>query len=405
MDYATSDMSRSKDAVQKALSKVPEVTIFFWVIKILCTTVGETFADFLNVNLNFGLTMTSVVTGVLLFIALYFQFRAKRYVPGIYWITVVFISVFGTLVTDNLTDKIGVPLEVSTIVFSIALAGVFAAWYWYEKTLSIHSIFTTRREAFYWLTILCTFALGTASGDLMAEGLGLGYLTTGLIVAGVIAVTTVARKLGLNSVLAFWIVYIMTRPLGASIGDYLSQAPHNGGLGLGTTGTSALFLVGILATVSYLTISKKDTVAKVGETKNERGGVWQTAATVAIAVIVSGTAYAWRHSSLQADTTDTSSGGTAAMASSGLGDLSQFRTITQDTKTYVQANDFTKAKTRITDLETLWDTSQATLKPKDKAKWTEIDDAIDAALRQVRSVKPDQQKTVSALDDLLSTLQ
>src|SRR5579872_4896000 len=157
------------------LNKVPEVTIFFWIIKILCTTVGETAADFLNVNLNLGLTGTSIVTGVLLVIALVFQFRSKKYVPWIYWLTVALVSVFGTLVTDNLTDAMGVPLEFSTILFSILLAAIFLVWYLNEKTLAIHSIFTTRREAFYWLTILCTFALGTASGDLFAEGLGLGY--------------------------------------------------------------------------------------------------------------------------------------------------------------------------------------------------------------------------------------
>jgi uncharacterized membrane-anchored protein len=165
------------------LSKVPEVTAYFWIIKVLCTTVGETAADFLNVNLNFGLTGTSVVTGVLLAIALVFQFKATKYIPSMYWLTVALVSVFGTLVTDNLTDKIGFPLEVSTILFGTLLAFTFLIWYLSEKTLSIHSIFTRRREAFYWLAILFTFALGTASGDLFAEGLGLGYLVTGLLVA------------------------------------------------------------------------------------------------------------------------------------------------------------------------------------------------------------------------------
>ncbi|MEP6985512.1 MAG: hypothetical protein ABI970_07935, partial [Chloroflexota bacterium] len=143
-------------------SKVPEVTIFFWIIKILCTTVGETAADFLNTNLNLGLTGTTVVLGVFLLIALFFQFRSSRYVPGIYWLVVVLLSVFGTLITDNLTDNFGVSLVTTTVVFSIALAAVFIAWYASEKTLSIHSIYTTKREAFYWLAILFTFALGTA---------------------------------------------------------------------------------------------------------------------------------------------------------------------------------------------------------------------------------------------------
>jgi len=197
------------------LNKVPEITLWFWLIKVMCTTVGETAADFLNVNLNFGLTGTSIVTGVLLAVALFFQFRSKKYIPITYWLSVMFISVFGTLVTDNLTDKIGIPLETSTIVFSILLAASFLIWYYFEKTLSIHSIFTSRREAFYWLTILFTFALGTASGDLMAEGLGLGYAVTGFIIAGLIVLFAIGWKLKMNHVLSFWMIYILTRPLGA----------------------------------------------------------------------------------------------------------------------------------------------------------------------------------------------
>src|SRR5258708_1733083 len=179
------------------LSKVPEVTVFFWIIKVLCTTVGETVSDFLNVNLGFGLKGTSVAAGIALLVALVFQFRAKKYVPGVYWLTVVLISVFGTLVTDILTDSLGFPLEASTIVFSVALALTFGVWYAKEGTLSIHSIFTVRREGFYWSAILFTFALGTASGDLMAEKLGLGYLVTGLIVVAVITAAGVAWRLGL----------------------------------------------------------------------------------------------------------------------------------------------------------------------------------------------------------------
>ena len=240
------------------LNKVPEITLFFWIIKILCTTVGETAADFLNVNLNLGLTGTSLVTGVLLIITLLFQFQAKKYIPSIYWLNVAVISVFGTLVTDNLTDSLGIPLETSTLIFGGLLALSFIFWYRSEKTLYIHSVFTRRREAFYWLTVLFTFALGTASGDLMAEGLGLGYLLTGVIVAGIVAVTTVAWHYRLNSVLAFWIIYIMTRPLGASIGDFLSQSRDHGGLGLGATVTSVVFIAGILGVVTYLSLTKRD---------------------------------------------------------------------------------------------------------------------------------------------------
>ncbi len=241
------------------LSKVPEVTIFFWIIKIMATTVGETFADFLSVNLKWGLTNTTIFMTVLLIITLYFQFRAKKYVPSIYWLVVVLISVVGTLITDNLTDHFGVPLQTTTIIFSILLIMTFVAWFASEKTLSIHSIFTTKREAYYWLTILFTFALGTAAGDLISEGLNLGYLLSAVMFAAAIAVVTIAHYyFKLNSVWAFWMAYILTRPFGASIGDFLSQSRKDGGLGLGTTGTSAIFLIIILILVTYLTKTKRD---------------------------------------------------------------------------------------------------------------------------------------------------
>jgi len=247
------------------LNKVPEITIYFWIIKVFCTTVGETSADFLNSNLNLGLTGTTFVIGSLLIIALFFQFASKRYVPGIYWLAVVLISIVGTLITDNLTDNFGVSLVTTTIVFSVALAAIFVAWYVSEKTLSVHTIYTRRREVFYWLAILFTFALGTAAGDLAAEKLNLGYLVSALIFGGLIAIVTVAHlRFKLNAVLAFWIAYILTRPLGASLGDYLSQSRDNGGLGLGTVLTSALFLLTILITVIYLTATKKDAVAPTG---------------------------------------------------------------------------------------------------------------------------------------------
>jgi uncharacterized membrane-anchored protein len=247
---------------KKLLNKVPEVTLYFWIIKILCTTVGETAADFLNTKLNLGLTGTSLVMGVLLIIALIYQFKTKKYTPSIYWLSVVLISVVGTLITDNLTDNFGISLVTTTIVFSIALITIFIGWYKKEGTLSIHSIFTPRRELFYWFTILFTFALGTASGDLLAETLNVGYLLSAVIFAGSIGLVYLAhKKFNLNPILAFWIAYILTRPLGASIGDYLSQAQVDGGLGLGTVITSAIFLIAILSTVIYLSITKKDTFA------------------------------------------------------------------------------------------------------------------------------------------------
>ncbi|WP_229776539.1 COG4705 family protein [Deinococcus ruber] len=237
------------------------MTLFFWIIKILCTTIGETAADFLNTNLHLGLTGTTLVMGGLLVVTLFFQFRLPRYVPAVYWLAVVLISVVGTLITDNLTDNFGVSLWTSTVLFSIALAVVFVAWYRRERTLSIHSIFTARRELFYWLAVLFTFALGTAAGDLVAEKLALGYWKSALLFAGLIGAVTLAHfAFRLNAVLAFWIAYILTRPLGASIGDYLSQDRDEGGLQLGTLTTSAIFLVLILAVIVYLTVTRRDQI-------------------------------------------------------------------------------------------------------------------------------------------------
>ncbi len=241
------------------LNKVPEVTIFFWVIKILATTVGETAADFLNFQLGFGMGGTSAVMGALLLVALVFQFRCRRYIPGLYWLVVVLISVVGTLITDTLTDKFGVALLTTTMVFGLALAVTFAVWFAVERTLSIHTIYTSRREGFYWLAILFTFALGTAAGDLVAEKLALGYGISAIGFAVVIGLIAAAHYgLELNAVAAFWMAYILTRPLGASMGDLLSQPRANGGVGLGTTWTSALFLTLIVALVSYLTVTKAD---------------------------------------------------------------------------------------------------------------------------------------------------
>jgi uncharacterized membrane-anchored protein len=400
---------KSKWAV--LLSKVPEVTAYFWIIKVLCTTVGETAADFLNINLNFGLTGTSIFTGILLVIALVFQFRAKKYIPSIYWLTVALVSVFGTLVTDNLTDKLGVPLETSTIVFTVLLALTFLVWYISEKTLSIHSILTRKREAFYWLAILFTFALGTASGDLFAEGLSLGYLMTGIIVALIIAITAVAWRMKMNSVLSFWIIYIMTRPLGASIGDLLSQPTSHGGVGLGATTTSFIFLGAIFIIVVYLSLTKRDMVAStaaVDEAK-EKGGLWQTAVVAGLFLIGGGTGYHILHARLQAEiaapvTTTTASGTSTPATTSKLGDLSSFRTITQDTLDKLNAGDQSGATTRIGDLEYAWDQAQPVLKARDNAGWTLIDGKIDTVLRELRSTSPNATSEKAALTALLAVL-
>jgi uncharacterized membrane-anchored protein len=244
---------------RRMLNKVPLITLFFWIIKILATTVGETGADFLNFNLGFGLTLTSALAAVLLVVALVIQFRQDRYVPWVYWAAVVFLSIVGTLITDNLTDNLGVSLYASTAIFCVALAFTFLIWFRSQHTLSIHTITTTRREAFYWAAILFTFALGTAAGDLVSEQLGLGYGLSGLIFGGLIALITLGYyAFKLNAVLAFWAAYVLTRPLGASIGDFLTQAHKDGGLALPTTTVSAAFLAIIVALVAYLTISQVD---------------------------------------------------------------------------------------------------------------------------------------------------
>lgn len=247
-------------ATQRAaplLNRVPDVTVDFWLIKLMAVTMGETAADYLAVNLGLGLTVTSLIMTGILVVALILQFAQKRYVPWAYWLAVVLISIVGTLVTDNLVDNFGVRLETTTIAFSIALAATFSVWYASERTLSIHTIFTTRREIFYWLAILFTFSLGTAAGDLVAESFDIGYLTTGLLFGGVIALIAFAYYvLRLDGILAFWLAYILTRPLGASFGDLLSQPVEYGGLGFGTTLTSILFLGCIVALVLYMTLKR-----------------------------------------------------------------------------------------------------------------------------------------------------
>jgi uncharacterized membrane-anchored protein len=268
-----SEMENTQDHLHKAfhdnrlLVKVPQVTAFFWIIKVLCTTVGETFADYLNNTLGFGLNGTTVFTVVALAIALFLQFRSKSYRPVLFWLVVVLISIAGTLFTDNLTDNLNVSLLTSSIVWAALLALTFAAWYQSEKTLSIHSIYTNKREAFYWLTILFTFALGTGVGDLIAERFDLGYGVSFFIFAGVILLISLLWKFNItNHVFAFWAVYVVTRPLGASIGDQMAQNDVKyGGWGLGTTNTSFIFLAAILTLVVYLIVTKKDQIVLTTE--------------------------------------------------------------------------------------------------------------------------------------------
>jgi uncharacterized membrane-anchored protein len=384
------------------LSKVPQVTIFFWIIKVLCTTVGETASDFLNVNLGLGLRGTSIAAGACLVVVLFFQFKARKYIPAIYWLAVVLISIFGTLITDILTDSLGFPLEASTVIFSVALALTFAIWYAKEGTLSIHSIFTTRREIFYWLAILFTFALGTAAGDLMAEKLGLGYLVTGLIVLGVIAATMIAWRFGLDAVLAFWIAYILTRPLGASLGDYLSQSQANGGLGLGASITSAVFLVAILAVVIYLALTQRDFIADPArEAAAEKKGsavVWQVVVVVALLLLVSGSGYYLRQSQLRKQAA------ASVSPTKPLGDLSAFRKIAEDMLRLVRSGDMAGAKSRADDLETAWDNAQARLRTMNPEKWTLMDNAIDDVLTKVRSTQSNGAESSASLESFITVM-
>jgi uncharacterized membrane-anchored protein len=239
----------------EAYNRVPRVTVDFWLIKLMAVTVGETAADFLALNMGIGLQTTTVIMIVVLAIAIGLQFSRQRYVPWTYWLAVVLVSVVGTLITDNLVDTFGIPLEITTIGCTILLALTFGAWYASEKTLSIHTIVTTRREIFYWLAILFTFALGTAVGDYIAETLGLGYLATGGLFAVIIALIAAAHFVfKADAILTFWLAYILTRPLGASFGDLLSQPMEYGGLGLGTIITSVIFLAVIAGLVAYMTL-------------------------------------------------------------------------------------------------------------------------------------------------------
>ncbi|NRD79969.1 hypothetical protein HPT25_21780 [Bacillus sp. BRMEA1] len=395
-------MSANQNNLKILLSKVPEVTIFFWIIKVLCTTVGETFADFLNFNLGFGLTNTTIMMGVAFVIVLFFQFKVSKYVPGIYWVTVVLISVFGTLVTDNLTDGMGVPLELSTAVFSVLLGLTFLFWYLSEKTLSIHSIFTVKREVFYWLTILFTFALGTAIGDLYSEQLGFGYLKTGITVIIIIACIFLAWKMKLDGVLAFWIAYILTRPLGASLGDYLSQPKVNGGLGLGTTLTSVIFLVAILAIIVFLAVSKIDINAKSKTTEkyqangNKKYVLAQTIVVLCIFLVAGVGGYIWRSETIASETN-------SSQATLG-GQLTDFIKLENNMLKDVNSHNFTTAKKSADDLEHQWDASEAKLRKIDGTTWTKIDGTIDIVLSAVRSSNPDANKAKSALNNSLSIL-
>ncbi|MFI9721660.1 hypothetical protein ACIHFE_18715 [Streptomyces sp. NPDC052396] len=239
-------------------SKVPEVTALFWIVKILTTGMGETASDYLGRALGPIPAGCVGLTGFLVLLTM--QFRATRYRPWIYWSAIVMVSVFGTMAADVFHVVAGIPYAVSAVAFSAVLAAVLFAWNASERTLSIHSIRTRRRETFYWATVLATFALGTAVGDLTAGTLHLGYLASGLLFAAAIAVPALAGGLGrLNEVFAFWAAYILTRPLGASFADWMGAPVAHGGRGWGTGPVTAALLVPILVLIGYLAVSRRDT--------------------------------------------------------------------------------------------------------------------------------------------------
>ena len=403
-----------------AANKVPEVIIWFWVIKILCTTVGESFADWINTTLGVGLTNTALLFTVVLVVVLSVQMRLPRYVPAVYWLTVVVVSITGTLYTDILTDSHGVPLWLSSTAFAAFLIAVFSVWFARERTLSIHSITTTPREAFYWVAVLVTFALGTAVGDWTLELTGWGPGVAVLLPAALIAVVAIAWRVGGQPVLAFWLPYILTRPLGANIGDWFASPTSEGGLGLGTAMTSVLFLTAIAATVAYLSWTKTDVTSSSGEPHSgapiDRGNrPHAVLAMYAVAAITAGSVMAHAaqspHPSASADETEGSTASvvhlapTDAIARFPASDLSTLRGIVIDAATAIGAGQQSVATTRANDLEKAWDAAQSRLKPLNPSGWTYLDRQIDSVLTSLRASTPDPATEAANLEHLSTTLQ
>jgi uncharacterized membrane-anchored protein len=252
------------DAGRQLVVKVPEITIYFWIVKILTTALGESISDYLVFHIDPVIAVA--LGGIAFLIALLLQFSVRRYIAWVYWLAVAMVAVFGTMAADVLHVGLGIPYITSTIFFIVALCIIFAFWYASEKTLSIHSINTTRREIFYWATVLATFALGTAAGDMTAITLHLGYLSSGVLFGILIAVIAVShyivksilgmehRHQSRNAVFAFWFAYVLTRPLGASFADWMGKARSVGGLGWGDGSVSLGLIILIVFLVGYLTV-------------------------------------------------------------------------------------------------------------------------------------------------------
>jgi uncharacterized membrane-anchored protein len=403
------------------LTKVPAITATFWVIKILSTTIGETFSDYLAVNVGLGPAVTDAVMFAVLIAALVVQFRTRKYTPWIYWSCVVLVSIVGTQITDFFTDTLGVSLYVSTAVFTVLLGVVFAVWYRQEGTLAITSIDTPRREGFYWGAILTTFALGTAAGDLATEALNVGFRNGVLIFGGLILVTWLAFRFGAGQVLTFWIAYVLTRPLGASLGDLLTQDKQFGGLALGASTTSLLFFAVILVLVvrEQVLANRYGVAVKGTEPVGGRRRDYAWAGVAAVAVALAGLGLSALHPASQtadtplaAEPADVVSAGPSGSVTTTrpvrpttrLGDLSSFARIVADVNAKVAANDLAGGKTRVKDLEVAWDDAEAGLKPRDSAKWHQLDDQIDAVLTALRAANPKQSECASTLATLTATL-
>ncbi|MEU7407800.1 MULTISPECIES: COG4705 family protein [Streptomyces] len=381
------------------LNKVPEVTIWFWVIKVLCTTVGESFADWINMKLGVGLVNTAWIFTAVFVVVLAVQLRLKRYVPFPYWLTVVVVSVTGTLYTDILTDQLNVPLWISSAVFSVLLAAVFGVWWARERTLSIHSVTTLPRESFYWLAVLVTFALGTATGDWTLELTGWSPGVSVLLPLGLIAAITLLWKFGANPVLSFWLAYILTRPLGANIGDWLASpkvAQNPGdptGLALGTFTTSLIFLGLILATVVYLTVTRSD-VTETHEathaapaTSNPRKERTALAGFGLLAVATAGL-LVWAHGQPHVGPAPETDNTSAVQMAPGQAvkkfppaKVAALKTLASTSLKDARSGNATGAHAAAQSLRDLWDADQASLQPLDQTGWTSIDAQMDKVLK------------------------
>ncbi|HET7822206.1 MAG TPA: hypothetical protein VFL10_11855 [Ornithinibacter sp.] len=409
----TTDTLASRATTTDFLNKVPAITATFWLIKILSTTIGETFADYLAVNVGLGTAVTDGAMFAVLAVTLFAQLRTRRYTPWLYWLTVVLVSIVGTQITDFFTDQLGVSLYASTAVFAVVLAVVFTIWWLEERTLAITAIDSPRRERFYWAAVLVTFALGTAGGDLATEALSLGFRVGVLIFGGLILATWGAKKLGMNAVLAFWIAYVLTRPLGASLGDLLTQSRAYGGLGLGASVTSLLFLTVIVVLVAReQVVVSRHGIRDKGDApavSPRRDYAWAAGGAVAIIGAAALLTAPPATPSASAAPLTVAAPGTAATPGSAapvpdttspLGDLTSFAVIVDDVAASVKKGDLAAGRTRIKDLEVAWDDAEAAIKPASPNDWHTMDSAIDDALTALRATPPSQGDSAAAMSQL-----